>query len=423
MKANCYGVTDIGSVRKSNEDFYLIDEDLSLFIVCDGVGGSLCGEVASEVSARTIREGVQKHRAVIERYSQEKSKAHRDAVAQMLQAAVQAANAKIWAVSESDERKRGMCTTTDVLLLAGDHAFLAHVGDSRIYLLRDGKVHQLTSDHKVAEEMQKQGLWTAEDALKSGYSNVLTRAVGAQKYVQCDTLLVELNKGDTFLVCSDGLHNYFKGNEFAEYATKVDLPRLPQEMIKFAKEHGGRDNITAVVVRMDEQVHTSVAFDALKKTETLGKVPLFKYLTYSELMQVLSLVRMQTFSGGHELMREGGMGDEMYIIVSGSVEVLKGGQVLAKRGKGEIFGDMGLFDNAPRSATVRTAESTTAMSITRKELLTLLRRDSQIAVKFLWSLNQELSSRLRRTSQELAEAKAGLSTPFIGEVPFPLPKD
>ena len=423
MKANCYGVTDIGSVRKSNEDFYLIDDDLSLFIVCDGVGGSLCGEIASEVSARTIRENVAKNKAVIERYVQDESKLNRDAIAQMLQTAVQAANSKIWSVSESDERKRGMCTTTDVLLLAGDHAFLAHVGDSRTYLLREGKVHQLTSDHKVAEEMQKQGLWTAEDAQKSGYSNVLTRAVGVQKYVQCDTLLVELNQGDIFLLCSDGLHGYFSGNEFAEVATQVDLPRMPQALIQFAKDQGGGDNITAVVVRMDQPVENSPAFDALKKTETLGKVPLFRYLTYSELMQVLSLVRMQNFQAGHELMREGGKGDEMYIIVSGTVEVLKGGQVLAKRGKGEIFGDMGLFDNAPRSATVRTAEITVAMLITRKDLLTLLRRDSQIAVKFLWSLNQELSSRLRRTSQELAEAKAEKFASFIDEVPFAMPKD
>ena len=148
MKANCYGVTDIGSVRKSNEDFYLIDDDLSLFIVCDGVGGSLCGEIASEVSARTIRENVAKNKAVIERYVQDESKLNRDAIAQMLQTAVQAANSKIWSVSESDERKRGMCTTTDVLLLAGDHAFLAHEaklvkGDLPRSVLRNSSVTAL----------------------------------------------------------------------------------------------------------------------------------------------------------------------------------------------------------------------------------------------------------------------------------------
>ncbi len=412
-------MTDTGSVRKTNDDFYLMDEELSLFIVCDRVGGNLAGDVASQTCAKGIAEVIRKNRATIDRYNQDPSRVNRDAVAQLVQNAVQAANLKIYEESQRNEARRGMATTVDVLILAGDHAILGHAGDSRIYLLRDGKTHQLTSDHKVADEMIKQGLWTPEEAKSSGFANVLTRAVGSQQFVQSDTLLVELVQNDVFVLCSDGLHGYFKKDELAELSSKHELSRLPSELIAFANSSGGKDNITAVVVRMEEPTKSPDAFDAMRKSELLGKVPLFRYLSYTELMQVLNLVRIEAFAKGADLIREGDPSEELYVLVDGQAEVLKGAQRIATRGRGDAFGDMGIFDRAPRSATVRALEPTRAMIIARKELIALLRKDAQIAVKFLWALNQELSLNLRKTSTELAQAKSSLSS---GEPPFHVEK-
>ena len=414
MKANCYGLTDVGTTRKGNDDFYLLDEDLSLFIVCDGVGGNLAGDYASQLCAKTVLDVVRKHRSIVDRYNADPTRANRDEAAQLIQNAIQTANVKVVEEAALDEKRHGMATTCEVILLAGDHAILGHVGDSRTYLLRDGGIHQLTSDHKVADEMIKQGLWTKDDAKKNNFSNVLTRAIGASQFVQADTLLVELIEGDLFLLCSDGLHGYFKKNEFAELAKKSELNRLPSELIKFANQSGGKDNITAVVVKMEGVAQAPEAFNALRKSETLGKVPLFRYLSYAELMQVLNLVTVQNFPAEYEMFEEGAPSETLFVVIEGNVQVLKGKQQIATRGPGDAFGDMGIFDRAPRSATVRTLVNTVTMSIDRRELIALLKKDAPIAVKLLWALNQELSMSLRKTSSELAQVKAGV----VAEPPF-----
>jgi serine/threonine protein phosphatase PrpC len=406
MKPNGYGATDTGLKRSRNEDSYLMDDDLGLFVVCDGVGGNSGGDVASKTAVRTFRDAVAKNPAALEKFANDPAPTHRDGAATLIQNAIQEANTQLFAAAEADPNLKGMASTLVTAVVRGRHAFIAHVGDSRAYLLRGGTIHSLTRDHKVASDMVKQGLWTEEDAEQSSFKNVLSRALGTQSLVQCDSLLLELAPGDLLLLCSDGLHGYFEGNALSEIVAKTDLARIPQALINFAREKGGADNITAIVIRMEEAAKEGVAYDALKKSEVLGKVPLFRYLEYAELLQVLNIVKLCEFKKQEVLLQEGAPGDEMHVLLSGKVAVLKGEQIITQRGKGEVFGDMSLFDNAPRSASVRAEEPVVAMKIGRTDLLALLRRNSQIAVKLLWALNQELSSRLRETNQQLASARA-----------------
>src|SRR4051794_13059540 len=188
MKIEAHALTDLGNKKKQNEDFHIVDAGLNLFIVCDGVSGNLAGEQASRIAATTIRKVMQENKSAVERHRNERTLNARGQLSAALLKAIDSANAQVCDLSISDPTKRGMATTVDALLISHDQAFLAHVGDSRIYLIRQGRIHQLTEDHTVAAEMRKQGTWTEEEARKSPFAHTLTRAIGMQQYIPVDIL-------------------------------------------------------------------------------------------------------------------------------------------------------------------------------------------------------------------------------------------
>jgi serine/threonine protein phosphatase PrpC/CRP-like cAMP-binding protein len=423
MKAYGYAQSDPGLKRKGNEDFFLMDEELGLFIVCDGVGGHVAGGTASEMAGRTIRQIVSDGRTILQKYSLDRSLKNRAIVAGLLQKAIQTANEQIYRMAEIDVVKRGMCTTVAALVVLDDYAILAHAGDSRIYLYRSSQVHQLTEDHKYAIEMVKRGMMKPEDAAKSPQANVLTRAVGIQPAVQIDTLQLELANGDTFLLCSDGLHNYADRAELKNRFTGGNPDQLPLQLVEFAKSRGGADNITVVCVKCEmEKTAKDDVVDALKKTEIFGKIPMFRYLGYTEMTKVLAIAHLKKFPQGSAVVKQGDPSDEMYIIASGDADVLKNNVKVAERKKGDFFGEMGIFDNAPRSATVAARTDVVAITLHRKDLLELLRQESQVAVKLLWALNRELNERIRKATDDVANrggapTKSGEPTDVIN-LPF-----
>jgi len=414
MKANGYALSDPGLKRSANEDFYLMDEEIGLFVVCDGVGGHVAGGTASDMAGKVIRQVVNDGRTIIQKYNADRSLKNRAIVAGLLQKAIQTANEQIFRMAEVDVLKRGMCTTVVALIILEDYAILAHVGDSRIYLHRTNQVHQLTEDHKYAIEMVKRGLMKPEEAMKSPQANVLTRAVGIQPAVQVDTLQLELAAGDLFLLCSDGLHNYADRNELKARFMGADPKTLPSQLVEFAKASGGADNITAICVKLDvEKTARDDVVDALKKTEIFGKIPMFRYLGYTEMTKVLSIAHLKEYAAGSSVVNQGDPSDEMYIIAAGDADVLKNGVKIAERKKGDFFGEMGIFDNAPRSATVSAKTSVTAITLHRKDLLELLRQESQIAVKLLWALNRELNDRIRKASEDVANRADNAAKPPV----------
>ena len=426
MKASGYGITDLGKKRTVNDDYLLIDDSLRLFVVCDGVGGHVSGNIASELCAQTVKQVISENRALITKYNAEPTLKNRALVAGALQKAVLSANEKIFQLAEIDVTKRGMCTTLVALLVLEDYAVIGHVGDSRVYILRGQKIHQLTEDHKYSNEMVKNGTLTAEEAARSPHGNVLSRAVGYQKLVDVDTLQLELLSGDTFLLCSDGLTEYFEKPELASQilgTSSENLPKLPAQLVRLANERGGRDNITALTVKVEAtRDNASENLNILKKMEIVGKIPLFRYLSFQDVTKLLSLAQVRKFPSGTPLVQEGSSSEEMFIIAQGRVSVKKSGTVVAERGKGEIIGEMGLFDHAPRSASVHATEDTVALVLERKELLSLLRKDSQLSVKFLWALTHDLNQRLRAATENMVGTKA--PPPLeSGTVPFEISLD
>jgi len=296
-----------------------------------------------------------------------------------------------------------MGTTLSMVLLAGNKAFMAHVGDSRVYLYRAKQIHQLSEDHSYLWEQIKKGTITVEEAKRSPFSNVITRAVGITETVQVDTLVFDVLPGDTCLLCSDGLHGYFEDErELGEVLSSEDGEELPRQLINIANARGGKDNITSVVLRLPGDVTDPSAVDVIRKLDILRKIPLFRHLGYKELVKVLNQTNLRTFKPGEEAISEGSTGDEFYIILAGEVEVMKGGRPLTVLGPGVHFGEMALVDHSPRSATVRAREETRLMALTRSAFYGLVRTEPVLASKLLWSFVQVLSHRLRATNEALS---------------------
>lgn len=243
-----YGGTDVGRKRKVNEDAYLRDDELGLWVVADGMGGHAAGEVASQESVDTVYGMVKRGKPPL-RASDPVQEDEMNAACRLLEGAVQAATYMVYAMAELDLGKAGMGTTISAMMSFARNLILAQVGDSRIYRVRGGQVAQLTEDHTLIAWQLKRGIITEEEARVSKQRNVITRAVGNRDYVQVDILVTAPELGDQYLLCSDGLHGYLRTQEIPEVAADGG-DQAVQRFIDLANARGGKDNITAVLVEI-----------------------------------------------------------------------------------------------------------------------------------------------------------------------------
>lgn len=423
MQVRALGLTDVGRKRTGNEDAFIVDEPNGIYIVADGMGGHNAGEVASARAIEVVSEIVREKIAVLQALDENPTPESSEAAQRLIEHAIQASCADIFKMAQDDAAQRGMGTTFVGLFRAGQKAVIGHVGDSRAYLLRQGQAHRLTEDHTLVGAQLKAGTITKEEAAKSPYRNVITRAVGIQESVQVDTLLVDLLPGDLFMLCSDGMHGYLRDEETALLLGAAPWDQLPQKLIDLANTRGGKDNITCVCVSVGGvggAPSQEATTEAAAKMEALRKIPLFRHLTYKEQTAVLATATTRTYPASREIVVEGQPGEELYVVVRGKVAIEKNGVEIAELKAGGHFGEMGLIDNAPRSATVRAVEPTRVMIIGRPDMMNLMRKEPVLAVKLLWSFVQVISDRLRATNAELSEARQELAIaqavqPFMEE--------
>ncbi len=246
-----FGATDIGRKRKLNEDTLLMEEDMGLFVVADGMGGHAAGEVASAESVEAISSMFSNDLPLVQRVRQNEQPSEQDLrkLSRLLESSIQFACYHVHGIAEADSAKEGMGTTISALLLAGKVGMTGQVGDSRVYYVRGGKAHQLTEDHTLVNWQLREGLITQEQARHAKNRNVITRAVGSRDYVQVDIQLFPVQSGDQFMLCSDGLHEYVQSEEIA--AVMKDSPeQASKRFLYLASERGGKDNITCIVVHV-----------------------------------------------------------------------------------------------------------------------------------------------------------------------------
>jgi protein phosphatase len=254
MRTASVGLSDVGRKRAINEDSFFRDDDMGFYVVADGVGGHSKGEVASQEAVEQLQMWVYGASHHLERCLARCAEGNPDArweVRRLLESGVQSACYMVFGMAELDPNKRGMSTTVSALLLGGGFAFAAHVGDSRVYRVRNKQSLQITEDHTLINYKLKHGLITPAEAETAGGKHVITRAVGHKDYVQVDTADVDVAPGDRFLLCTDGLHTYLESDtEVVELVSGDDINAGAHAAIALANERGGRDNITAVVVEV-----------------------------------------------------------------------------------------------------------------------------------------------------------------------------
>jgi len=242
--------TDVGRKRQGNEDSLCVAPDLGLYVVADGMGGHAAGEVASRLAVDTIRECMQKYLGGADLAIQGQPIATCSREATFLLSSIQVANRMIFDAAQGRREYRGMGTTLVSVLAVNNNVALAHVGDSRIYRIRDDRIVQLSRDHSVVQQQVDRGILSAEEAHESQYRHLITRALGLKESVEVDLTEEPVLPGDILLLCSDGLSDLLEDEEILAIVKEHadDLEKACQALVDRANYKGGDDNITAVLI-------------------------------------------------------------------------------------------------------------------------------------------------------------------------------
>ncbi|MDQ5983603.1 MAG: Protein phosphatase PrpC [Eubacteriales bacterium SKADARSKE-1] len=237
-----YGKTDTGVVRKTNQDsfnFGVINESFVWAVVCDGVGGNNSGDVASHLATEVVQKKIN------DVYRENMTD---DEIKSLLSSCIEFASSEIFNKSNEKQEYFGMRTTIVLVAVRNDIIHVAHVGDSRAYLISENSIKQLTVDHSIVQELVKKGEITTEEAKNHPKKNIITRSLGAQSDVEVDYVQQNFPKDSAILVCTDGLSNYMEKQELLNYFKDLEGQQLVDSLINYANDMGGNDNITALVI-------------------------------------------------------------------------------------------------------------------------------------------------------------------------------
>ena len=336
------GDTNVGKVREANEDSMIVDHARGLYVVLDGMGGANAGDIASQLARDTIQQ------YVAHTYSTMEPKA-------MLEAAIQSASAAIFGEGQVHKEKHGMGTTcVACLLLDAQRAIVAHVGDSRAYLLRYGRLIALTKDHTIVEELVSRGMLAPEEVERHPYKNVLSRNLGARPETRIDVVDVELQPGDRMLLCSDGLYGYASAEGIQYLLGSGDAPEhVARDLIDLALRGGGGDNVTTIVLEVPQVIATTTQlvrsngaiawwqrrqrFLALARDKGLTRNPMVRGLDADEAIELVALSLCQAVF--HDLEKSTGVNVWTFAqnLASGWFE--RGGEWTPLRGMVDILAD------------------------------------------------------------------------------------
>ena len=243
--------SDVGMVRHNNEDCFAVDLPLKLFVLCDGMGGQAAGEVASKLGVDIVMEHCRQSPENLRLPLAEDYEEGFSPQTNRLGSGIRLANQAIREAAESSASKTGMGSTIVAARLTGNILGIAHVGDSRIYLFRDGILQQLTQDHSLVMEQVRKGMITLEQAERSEMSNIIVRALGAEPTVQADLDEMWVKEGDQILLCSDGLIRMVSDEGIAQVLAEAEsAQRASDRLVEIANDNGGEDNVTVIVGRL-----------------------------------------------------------------------------------------------------------------------------------------------------------------------------
>ena len=403
MKVRAGGASLVGKVRDHNEDFYGVDPKGHIFVLADGMGGHAAGEVASRMACEGIVRALLPHREHLVGLADDGRPDSRQTLISALRGAVIAAERAIFESVAANPEQKGMATTLELLFVAAGTAFIAHVGDSRIYLLRGDTGRQLTLDHTVANFLRQQGRSINEIAAHP-HKEKLVRALGMSGGAEIDTLQLDLRLGDRLVMASDGFFRYINNpTHLAQlYGRKEEPQNAAEKLCQFAVDRGGEDNVTAICVEVVDPGVRPTFIETDSKISALGNISLFKDLTYQEMLQIMPITYERRIDTGQAIITEGDPGEELFLLIQGKCDVKSGGIKLAEIEMGQAFGELSLVDKQPRSASVIASETCRVLVIKRSDFDELTNR-GPLATKLLRNVISDLAGRLRKASLKIEE--------------------
>ena len=236
-----FAKTDVGKVRKMNQDYYYVSNDGTLNILADGMGGYSGGEVASKLAVESTVDFLNKHFNKYNEYQKEE-------VLEILKNAIEYANKVVYQKSQEISELEQMGTTLEICLIYKNRVFIAHIGDSRVYRIRKGIFRRITKDHSYVQTLIEDGTITKEEAEHHPEKNMLMKALGCEENVEADVMVKGFLKNDIILICSDGLTNMVP-EEDIQQIIEEDIEHASERLINKAKENGGLDNITLIIIK------------------------------------------------------------------------------------------------------------------------------------------------------------------------------
>jgi len=265
MRIRSCGATDVGKKRERNEDNLLVNKHYNLFVVADGMGGHLGGDIASSIAVATMDDVItsieQSPDATIQRDDIEIKAGEYQAY---LRYAIKLAGKRIFEKADSDMSLHGMGTTVVSTLFRDGKAYIANVGDSRCYRIRNDEINQITKDHSLVAEQMRAGILSPDDARIQRFKNIITRSVGFQEEVDADVEIRVAKESDIYLLCSDGLSNMLSDEEIRDVIISNEIEYACNRLIDLANERGGEDNITLILMKVENLLDDD--FDSLEDT-------------------------------------------------------------------------------------------------------------------------------------------------------------
>lgn len=398
MKFLSMSVTDKGLIRKNNEDHFLELPELGLFAIADGMGGELCGEIASETAVNALSDFVTENRAVIDAFQMNSSAENKTQVLDMLADALRNANAKVFKEAGKRDIDGKMGTTLTALLVIDNTGFMVHAGDSRLYMIRHSEVTQLSTDHTLINDYKKQ-FGDYSGVFDAKFSGILTKAVGIQEYVEPEKLTFAILPEDKYLLCSDGLYNGLECDtpDFGDiFDTPFEDPQKEKERLKEAMrsltdvvyKNGAPDNVSMILVSAfttDEEEVTGTR-EFIKKFDKIRAIELFRDLEYRELLSVMAQVEIRTYNKYDVISKMSASDRELFIILDGKVSALKGSKLLKTFRSGDHLGDVAFLSGEIPSYNLLLDKTSSFLVIKKSAFDKIVAEEPIIGVKLLTRL-------------------------------------
>lgn len=413
MRALGIGLTVRGRERVRNEDAHFVDDELGLYVVSDGIGGRTGGDLASKTTVQTIAVHLENNKAVFEEVSDE-SVPVKEAV-EALEQAVQAACRAVFELAEEKPEVGSMGATVTVLVILDDKAIMAHVGNTRLYLLRDKEAHKLSTDHTMAAELCAAGVISEKEAQEHPYSRILTRAVGKDSSVLVETLIIDLMPDDRFLLCTNGLARHLGTGEALVELLQGELSFVPDALMDFAQAQGSEDDITVIAAQpsrgdaritlTEPLISVSACFDVLKK------VPLFKGLSFDQLQRVLNLGEVRRFEKGDVVIEEGELCPGLFVMLTEGFELRRKKKSISRLKTGDSLGETGLLKDRACRSTLGASDRCRLVSIDKVRFSQLTHKFPRLGIDLLERLVEITATDAERVRVSLETGRHEAAAP------------